>query len=82
MKKRCEKCRTKKNITKHHVLPRFFYKGQGGICRLCAGCHEKIEKIIQTEETLHSKHKAVRFNLGESIYRHILGRFLSDNSDD
>jgi hypothetical protein len=32
--------------TKHHVLPRRFFKGKGKLFELCRNCHNKLEKNI------------------------------------
>jgi hypothetical protein len=44
----CEKCRTRRRLTRHHVLPRRFFGSpdDAPICVLCRPCHDELERLI------------------------------------
>jgi Zn-finger nucleic acid-binding protein len=78
--KRCQKCLTTENLTKHHILPRCFFHDAGGIVWLCRGDHDKIEKRIEKAEKAdfdNPKHQ-YRFRLQPEEYREILQDFLNE----
>jgi hypothetical protein len=75
--KSCEKCGTHKEVTKHHILPRFFFKGKGGISYLCRHHHNEVEhRILETERQMSGSYK--RYQLEESEYREILKNYLEE----
>lgn len=78
----CEKCGTRHRPSRHHILPKLWWRGYGGICHLCTHHHREIEALIQAEETKHSGTKSRRFKLHESEYREILRCFLGSDSSD
>ena len=76
--KSCEKCGTHKEVTKHHIIPRIFGKGKGGICYLCRTHHDEIEQRILKVEHQMSGLPCGRFKLEEQEYRDILNDYLSE----
>jgi len=42
----CEKCGAKKNLTKHHILPRRHFGVFGQKIDLCRRCHDELELRI------------------------------------
>lgn len=48
MKERCLKCRQKKILTRHHILPRRFYGSppDAPILLICRSCHDDLEILI------------------------------------
>jgi 5-methylcytosine-specific restriction endonuclease McrA len=44
----CAKCLELKNLTKHHILPRRFFRKQKRppVILLCRRCHDEIELLI------------------------------------
>lgn len=48
----CEKCRTRRRLTRHHVLPRRFFGSpdDAPICVLCRPCHDELERLIPLTE--------------------------------
>lgn len=75
--KRCEKCNTNQNITRHHILPQIFWRGSGGISYLCEYCHREIEGIIRIREIQVSGNKHKRCQLDKKEYQGILIDFLN-----
>lgn len=82
-KEHCEKCGATRQLSRHHILPKVFWKGYGGTVVLCRDkCHREIEAIINKAETKMSGNKSIRFKLNEDDYKGILRRFLSVSPDD
>jgi len=53
-KKQCPCCHKNRNMTKHHVFPRRFFKDFEGMIPciyICRACHQKLETLIP----LHNK---------------------------
>ncbi len=49
----CDKLYTRDNWkSRHHILPRRFFNGEGELFTLCRNCHNKIEKIIPIYQKL------------------------------
>ena len=48
---RCRKCfsKDKRILTRHHVLPKRHFGGEGILICLCRRCHDEIEKLIPLE---------------------------------
>lgn len=77
----CEKCGTRHRPTRHHILPKVFFGGYGGISDLCCGCHREIERrILQREREVAGNNKITRHKLNEKEYRQILADFLNEKS--
>jgi hypothetical protein len=75
----CERCGSYLNPSKHHILPRHFFHGMGGIVWLCRdSCHNEIEKRITATEAVYSGSRARRFKLAPSEYREILRNFMAE----
>jgi len=64
----CPKCHAKRVLTKHHVLPRRHYFGEGEVVLLCRKCHDDMEKIINRRE-----------RLTRDEYRKLARKFLTRN---
>lgn len=82
--KHCEKCGTKDNVTKHHIIPRCF-GGGGGICYLCRFHHDEVEaRLAKTEEQMSEgmtfPGPSMRFRLEDSEYREILRDYLNETT--
>lgn len=74
---KCERCNTRHRPTRHHILPKVFFNGRGGIAHLCFGCHRDIERIILKAERIASGNpKIARFKLHESEYKQIYKEFI------
>jgi len=50
----------------HHILPKRFFKGEGGIYYLCRSCHNLLELFIPQDTKLSVKE-----------YKQILRNFIS-----
>jgi len=61
----CVKCHSRRTLTKHHILPRRHYYGEGDIILICRKCHDKLERAIVKAERLTREE-----------YRRILRKFL------
>lgn len=74
----CEKCGTRHKPSRHHILPKIFWNGYGGICWLCVGCYRQIEDVIRKTEIQVSGQKGWRFKLDQDHYKQILHDFLNE----
>ena len=70
-KKVCPACLVPKVLTKHHILPKRYFKSSP-ILELCRECHDALERSIETNEAYSGKRKRLRRN----EYYRILIRFL------
>jgi len=62
----CEREYTEANCrTRHHILPKRFFGGKGGLYVLCRECHNKLELLIP-----------FKLQLTEVEYRNILSNFI------
>ena len=82
MKRHCAYCNCHKQLSTHHILPKFFFRGYGETVTLCIPHHRAIERLIHEAETKRSGSKAIRFKLNENEYREILRRFLLSSDYD
>ena len=73
----CPKCGDVKSLTKHHCLPRRWFKCKH-ICLICRSCHNDLEVVILKEETLDSKQP---IQLKKYRYYKILNDFLKQDPD-
>jgi len=49
----CSQEYSKVNIrTRHHVLPKRFFRDKGRLFELCRNCHDKLEKLIPQKTRL------------------------------
>ena len=51
----CPKCLELKELTKHHIFPRRFFKKdkRPAILHLCRSCHDKLEMRIPYKEKMY-----------------------------
>ena len=40
--------------SRHHILPKRFYGGNGGLFEMCRNCHNKLEKLIPLRKKLET----------------------------
>ena len=71
----CAKCSSHGDMTKHHILPKVFYLGKGGVVYLCRTCHNNIEVVYLMAESL-GRDKTERRKLMPCVYRKLLKKFL------
>jgi len=64
----CPKCGKFKRLTKHHCLPKRFFRGQGPILMICRKCHTVLEGWIPFKTKLTPEE-----------YYYIIDRFLSSS---
>lgn len=75
---KCEKCGSSGNISRHHVLPkRYFKRKNREFVYLCAVCHREIERMIACRESGEAQGFGLkRLMLAAGAYRDLLGRFF------
>ena len=62
----CNRNYTQENCrTRHHILPKRFFKGRGGLYTLCRLCHNELEYMIPLSKILP-----------EEMYSQILYNFI------
>ena len=61
----CPKCGVKGNLTRHHILPKRFFHGEGDTMLICRLCHDELENKIP-----------FKIRLTEDEYYLILDKFL------
>jgi hypothetical protein len=67
----CPKCKHLKLLTKHHILPKRFFKEhpESPILHLCRICHDAIERLIpQTTQLPTSMYVDIARNFLEGIF--------------
>ena len=71
--KTCPKCRQRRFLERHHVMPVRYYgrKGNRLIFCLCANCHREVEIIITKAEKKNGQ-------LADQRYVQIMFTFLED----
>lgn len=70
----CPKCHQKyipnddlRQKTKHHKLPKKFFKGIGGLIEICRGCHNELHKLIPQDILLEKfEYEVILLNFLES----------------
>jgi hypothetical protein len=69
----CPKCGKVRKPTRHHILPVFWFgrKNNTQIIKLCADCHQNLEKILWRAENGRTK------KLPITMYFEILAKFLA-----
>jgi len=70
---KCERCGTRNRPSRHHLLPKRWWNGNGQIGHLCIPCHRGVEEIILNAETEHQPH---RVKLPEEVYVDIYYKFI------
>lgn len=46
--------------SRHHILPKRFFGGEGGLFELCRQCHNELEKLIPAKKQLtECEYKAI-----------------------
>ena len=71
-KGKCPKCGDEKSLSRHHILPKRWFKCNE-ICLICRSCHNDLEFVIMTQETINSK---TPVKLKKHRYYEILINFL------
>ncbi|MDA3815585.1 MAG: hypothetical protein PF549_04430 [Patescibacteria group bacterium] len=66
----CPKCFKLKRLTKHHILPKRFYKRNDHTIYLCRDCHDEIEVILERLECDNSG------RLKHHHYQEVIKRFI------
>jgi len=55
--------------TRHHILPKRFFGGNGGLFKICRNCHNKLENKIPSKKRLQPWQ-----------YKQILLNFINKNN--
>jgi hypothetical protein len=75
LKKACPKCMQVRVLTKHHILPKRYFRGSP-VIELCRQCHDALEQeILQAERVTGRQRKLKRHE-----YYQVLIRFMRGGS--
>jgi hypothetical protein len=78
----CEACGTREQSSRHHILPRIHFCGDGRIAYLCVPCHRGVERKIQIAECKASGSSKARFKLEKEQYVQILFEFITEKKNE
>ena len=67
----CPKCHRNVRLTRHHILPKRFFKGSGDRILICRLCHDELELRIPQKT-----------KLTEEEYYQILYKFLKEDKNE
>lgn len=67
----CPACHEYKKLTRHHVLRKCWFHGEGRVEWICRECHNLVELVIDAEELWHGG------QLEKIQYELIVERFLA-----
>lgn len=70
-KKTCPKCMEHKVLTRHHILPKRYFKNSP-ILELCRECHDALEQEILQAERITGRQKKLK----RHEYYRVLIRFM------